>query len=74
MEKGVTHEESTALLLMFDDREDISIDLQEKLHDLEHFYISRAMAENNANQTKAAKALGIKRETLIHKLKRYNLL
>lgn len=74
MNKGVTTEESDALMLAFRSREDFAIDLNEKLQDLEHFYILRAMTENNNNQTKAAQALGIKRETLIHKLKKYSMI
>lgn len=72
--KGVTQAETDALMLICQEREELSIDLPEKLHDLEHFYILRAMNEHNNNQTRAAQALGIKRETLIHKLKKYDLI
>ena len=75
-EQGVTLEESQALLEAFDNPHDIHrpFDLTNKLQNTEYYYISKAMKENDNNQTKAAKSLGIRRETLIHKLKKYALL
>lgn len=74
IELGVTSEESTALLDAFADSSHFSIKLNEKVEDIERSYILTAMQENEYNQSRAARALGIKRETLIHKLKKYKII
>lgn len=56
---------------------DISIekdfDLESRIKDIEKKYILKAMRLNNNNISRAAKTLGIKRQTLQHKLKKYNI-
>ena len=68
--------EQDALWLIMSPREDNvnKIDLQEKINDIEYFYVLRAMQENNYNQTRATESLNIKRETLIAKCKKYRII
>lgn len=47
--------------------------LNEEVDQLQINKIQQALDENNGNKTYAAKALGIKRETLLAKIKRYSL-
>lgn len=47
--------------------------LNEEVDQLQIDKIQQALDENNGNKTHAAKALGIKRETLLAKIKRYSL-
>lgn len=47
--------------------------LKDILAELEHSLISKAMIESNGNITQASESLGIMRQTLQHKLKRYNI-
>lgn len=47
--------------------------LDEILMDIEKNLIRKAMNENNQNVSKSAESLGIKRQTLQHKLKKYEL-
>lgn len=48
-------------------------DLENKIKNIEKKYILKAMRLNNNNISRAAKTLGIKRQTLQHKLKKYNI-
>ena len=52
----------------------LSIDMKKELEHTEKEYVETAYKENNFNQSKAAKALGLGRTLLIHKLKKYDLL
>ena len=75
LQRGVTLDESDALQSMCADHfANFSVDLNGKLSDVECSLLKQAMHENDNNQTRAAKSLGIKRETLIHKLKKYNII
>lgn len=47
--------------------------LDEYLHRCEEQILRRTMAEHDGNVSRAAKQLGIKRQTLQHKLKKFNL-
>ena len=47
--------------------------LPEILEDIEKEIISKAFINNKQNITKTAEELGIKRQTLQHKIKKYNL-
>ena len=69
---GVTLEESDALFDAFNNKQ-YSIDLNKTLADIEKSHLLLAMHQSQNNQTRAAAALGLKRETLIHKLKKYEI-
>lgn len=47
--------------------------LDELLKDIEVDFITRALISNEKNITRSAKQLGIKRQTLQHKIKKYNI-
>lgn len=47
--------------------------LDELLKEIEVGFITRALISNEKNITKSAKQLGIKRQTLQHKIKKYNI-
>lgn len=47
--------------------------LDELLKEIEVDFITRALINNKKNITKSAKQLGIKRQTLQHKIKKYNI-
>jgi len=69
--------EQNAIWAMFDEtwpQEDIKpTSLPQEVEQLELDLIEGAMSVANKNRTKAAKALGISRENLIYKLKKYEL-
>ncbi|MDW7678651.1 MAG: helix-turn-helix domain-containing protein, partial [Bacillota bacterium] len=49
------------------------VDLDEVMEKVETTYIKKAMLSSNGNISQAAKRLGIKRQTLQHKLKKFSL-
>ena len=52
---------------------DLPVDLPKLLRDLEGAYISAALVETNDNKLEAAKLLGLRRTTLMEKLRRHPL-
>ena len=55
------------------DSEDTPPKLTAEVEELEKSMIKNALAIEDQNKTKAAKRLGISRENLIYKIKKYNL-
>lgn len=56
-----------------DSEEDTPPKLTAEVEELEKSMIKNALAVEDQNKTKAAKRLGISRENLIYKIKKYNL-
>ncbi|KHE72962.1 hypothetical protein LD39_01850 [Halobacillus sp. BBL2006] len=47
--------------------------LKEKMSDMEKFYIQQTLKENNHNVSRTAKILGISRQSLQYRLRKYDL-
>ncbi len=56
-----------------DERENGTVSLVERLHDYERAEIIKALHDAGGNCTKAAEFLGVKRTTLIHRMKRLGI-